>query len=199
MKKLLIIFFLMIFVISSFVSCSSEPKIVELPAMYASYTSFEEAFYSADLVVYGEVKELKASHFPSWDVNKWFCKTPIVLNVLEVIKGEGIGETITYESMGGVIGNTKYVSDAYPTDDVKVGSKVLVFLLIDDRDGAYTSISPDTYFLEDENGNIQVSVSFLPTSYSENKEKGNGTLLAVDVNTQEVLEIIKDKYSELSK
>ncbi|MBE6730733.1 MAG: hypothetical protein E7564_03480 [Ruminococcaceae bacterium] len=194
MKKLLIIFFLMIFVISSFVSCSSEPQIVELPAMYASYASFEEAFYSADLVVYGEVKELKASHFPSWDVNKWFCKTPIVLNVLDVIKGEGIGETITYESMGGVIGNTKYVSDAYPTDDIKVGSKILVFLLIDDRDGAYTCISPTTTFLEDENGKILVSVSLLPASYSENAEKGSGTLLSVDVDSDEVIGLIKEEY-----
>ena len=193
-KRLLSIFFLLIFVICSFVSCSSEPQIVELPAMYVSYASFEEAFDAADLVVYGEVKELKTSHFPSWDVKKRYCKTPVVLKITEIIKGDINTDTVCYESMGGVIGNTKYVSDAYPTDDLTIGSKVLVFLVLDDRDSAYTCISPTTTFLEDENGKIPVSVSLLPASYSENAEKGSGTLLSVDVDSDEVIGLIKEEY-----
>lgn len=198
MKKTLSVLISIMLIILCFSACSSqsnEPtKMVEMNASYVGFSSFDEAFYSADLVVYGEVKELKASHFPSWDVNKWYCKTPVVLNVLDVIKGEGIGDTVTYESMGGVIGNTKYVNDAYPTDDLTIGSKVLVFLVIDDRDGAYTCISPVTTFLEDENGKIPVSVSLLPASYSENAEKGIGTLLSVDVDTDEVIGLIKKEY-----
>lgn len=195
-KKRISIFLLTLYIILNLVSCSSTPveitETVEIGGMFVAYSSFEEAFDKADVVVYGEITELKASHFPSWDINKWFCKTPVVLDVIKCIKGD-ITDTITFESMGGVIGNTKYVTDAYPTDDFEIGSKVLVFLLLDDRDNAYTCISPNTAFLEDENGEIQISTDLLPDTYSV-EEPESGTILSVSVDIDDVIELIENDY-----
>ena len=150
--------FLMVF---SFVSCAKEKEVVIMDEMvsYAGYTSYEEALNSSDLAVFGTVKEIGKAYKHGFvisggkkEIVKYYYYTPITIEVEEVIKGEVVSKTVTYNALGGTVDNTIYDYKAFDTMDFKTGDKILVFLACTYEDIGYECIGPQCVISEDENG-----------------------------------------------
>lgn len=197
MKKKALAFIALIILCFSLVSCGNES--VELKyrrkmvGIFKTYESYEEAFGEVEVIVYGEIKELKKGYFPSWNKDKDLCHTPVVLNVIKTIKGDNNVNEITYDSLGGIYGDTLFVCSAYSTNEYAVGDKILVFLTLDERNNKYTDISPSFTYLEDENGKILVEKKLLPESIKKNFTDSD-KIVSFKVNTDDVIGIIENKY-----
>ena len=148
---------------------SAEEKVVKEQEgfIYAEYDDFQSAFDKADYVVYGEVKEIKEGlmqerrdeNFEQDDRSIVFYYTPVVLDIITCYKGDVTAETVTYYALGAEDSENLYVYDVFDTFGINVGDKMLVYL--SEQFGFYGSISPNTIFLENENGNIMIDNELL--------------------------------------
>lgn len=168
-RKLRIVSMLLslVLVVSIVTACSDESNkvIVDMDdgVLYASYNSFEDAMNASDIAVLGTIKEIKTSHFPSFDINKEWCSTPIVIEVENVAKGDWHleGKEITFDALGGETEDKIFMTKAYPTNSLEVGDVVYVFLDLDERYNAYTVISPNMFYVADKNGMFDVEPKML--------------------------------------
>ena len=153
--------------ISGDIPFEEKEVISEEGKLYAGYNSFQEAFSFADVVVYGRVREVKPGIYQE-TYNKTLGEkgkhpryyTPIVLDVITCYKGEESERTITFYSPGAETNDKIIKEDAYPTFDIDVGDRMLVFL--SENFGVYGYISPEM-----EDGNFYVDSDLLNNKRSD--------------------------------
>ena len=158
--------------ISDDIPFEAKEVILEEGKLYAGYNSFQEAFSFADVVVYGKVREVKPGIIQE-KYNKTLDEkgkhpryyTPVVLDVITCYKGEESKRTITFYSPGAETNDKIIKEDAYPTFDIDVGERMLVFLSEDF--GFYGYISPEMVFLENEDGAFYVDSDLLNNKRSD--------------------------------
>ena len=164
MKKVkkLATFLLVFLMVFSFVSCAKEKEVVVMDEMlsWGYYSSYQEALNEADLVLVGTVKGIGEAYRYDFELHPYEGKTtiypayytPIEIKVDELIKGNYITSTVTYQALGGEIDNVIYDYRATCTLDIEVGAQILVFLRLNSSEIGYESISPGCVIIEDEKG-----------------------------------------------
>lgn len=198
MKKQ-VYFLLIVLTLFTFSSCGSKEEnvaqkqeaereiIIDATVTYADYSTYEEAFDKADIVVYGKIVEIKEATQPESKMKS--TRTPIVIDAIEIIKGECENNRIVYHALGGNIDGTLYKSMAYPTEKLAVGNEIIVFLKYSERSDYYYNISPSCFFYSDETGKANINESRLPIfSYSE-KYDNEGKIKLYDFANA-----LKEKY-----
>lgn len=162
-----IVLFVCLLAIYMFAGCSNskEIRIVNMDegVLYASYDTFQDAFDRADIVIFGKIKTIGQSHLASFNEN--ICHTPVTIEKINMIKGSHSIKEITYKMRGGNIDNTVYKVEAYPTENIKVGDCLIVFLKKDTRDNEYYVISPNMFFLADKDGAVEMDLNMIPEDY----------------------------------
>lgn len=120
-----------ILVTLSCVACSSDkPKQkVTGEALYEAVTLYE-TYDRAHTVVRGVVKSKEKSFKDKKNDNPWWLLTPVKIEVSEVLKGENVRKTVTYNERGGE--NSKYIFESgdYVLTE---GEEVIIFLYGDDN------------------------------------------------------------------
>lgn len=161
--------------------------IIDATATYASYNTYEEAFDRADIVVYGKIVEIKEATQPESKLKS--TRTPIVIEAIDVIKGECENNKIVYHALGGNIDGTLYKSTAYPTEKLAIGNEIIVFLKYSERSDYYYNISPSYFFFSDEDGKAAINKTKIPVVGYREKYDAEGKIKLSDFANA-----LKEKY-----
>ena len=165
-------------------------KVMDSMMSYAGYERYEDALGRSTLVVYGTVKEIGKSYCHEFVINSGknsitadYYYTPIVIEIEEVIMGDVTVKEVTYNALGGRIGNKIYDYQAFDTLDYEVGDKILVFLRNTMHpEIGYECIGPQCVISEDENGKATRE------ALGENKEADT---------LEKQVELVKNAYSKM--
>ena len=114
----------------------------------------------------------------------------------KILKGDNSTEKIIYHALGGIMGDTEYISDVYPTSDFEVGSKVLLFLEKSDNGDFYVDISPSFTFLEDSESKISVEKRLIPKEWRVSDDLIPYIRVSFWVDTDNVIELIEIGFTK---
>ncbi|MBP3324682.1 MAG: hypothetical protein J6M16_10860 [Clostridia bacterium] len=199
-KKLLSVILILSFTLTFFTACQNENVEVTKTEYYQSYglwktfSSFSKAKKYSDIVVYGEISEIQKSYFSVPDGG--IARTPVIITPIKILKGDNSTEKIIYHALGGIMGDTEYISDVYPTSNFEVGSKVLLFLEKSDNGDFYVDISPSFTFLEDSEGKISVEKRLIPKEWRVSDDLIPYIRVSFWVDTDNVIELIEIGFTK---
>ena len=199
-KKLLSVILILSFTLTFFTACQNEnvevtkTEYYSSPGIWRSFNSFSDALEDSDFVLYGEISEINKSYFSVPDGG--MCRTAIKLKPIKILKGDNHTENIIYHALGGIMGDTEYISDVYPTSDFEVGSKVLLFLKHSDNGDYYVDISPSFTFLENSEGKISVEKRLIPKEWRVSDDLIPYIRTSFWVDTDNVIELIEIGFTK---